>query len=463
MKEHFRRLSWSAIGILFFGAVVHCKAQMAINDVASAKDFSIFCDQAGTYSVYKLNTSTDAVSIFRKIKLNDKLQVVSSNELEIEGNATFISYLTVDSIHLHIFRVEAAQNKSLFFLVTNDSDKIIASYRKPSSILDYSFDGRSGRFEKLRLGLIAQSKEEIIIYPYFEGGKSGKILSIEPLTGKTIWVLKERLKAIQIAIEDDRLVVLSEKSEFLDPNPDYDLKFFDIKDGSLVGEPYFGDPSLKRTIGIFKLIGKNIFVLGDELAPQRHINNLYVSVYDLNGNLISEKIEEKPYKLDLLFKGIGTVNDDDGNLLVFGESYRRLYVKGPVRTVYASASVLNVFSSIWQPSVVFIPKLQGNGRWEDVVENFKVYKIKAQDLAIEDSYTFQTERRSGFTRFYSFDNNVFVRLGERIWYYNVSESSVPPRLMTSLDEKKEIMITAFGPISLENKAGSVVIEKLLND
>lgn len=435
--------------LLLLAIATQSWSQATIDDAFVDRHSFIFPTQKNLDCVYKSTKSSNDTSVFRRVSFDDKLAVTNSYEIKVKGKAQLLSYLDFPEFHTYVFSgLTRKRDFFILFTIVDRSGKVVKSYEIPLE----NFKGliSSSNVHDLNLVLIAQkgNTERIIVYPYSRSN-AGRIFSMEIFTGKIVWKLNEARLATNLVATDKRLIVLSEEKGFFDLYSNYKLQFFDAEDGSLIAEPYFGDPTLKRMVSIFVILNNTLVVLGDEFLAPIQNTNFFTYVYDLDGTLIRLKVEPRPERLGMLYQGLGTTFDNEGNLLVLGESFRRTYLRNPASKLRTTV-ILNAYAAVFDPGVIFIPITNyGRGHYQDVIENLKILKINAASKEVEESFIFQTERRTGFTDPSIFGRNVVLRLDKKIWAYDPEDPSVPPRLITLLDPKKQIVLTSFGLISYE--------------
>ncbi|HEV8511801.1 MAG TPA: hypothetical protein VGQ59_00900, partial [Cyclobacteriaceae bacterium] len=438
-------------GLLLFKIIVSGAQTSSITDFCSDKNIFFVASKEGLVGIYKKNTSSDTISIFRRIVFDEKLEVSSSREIRIDGNAKLLSRVTTDSFLFYAFYSLANGKESINFILTDKNGMKLNSFAMSPADFEGIFEKTVRKIKNLRLDLLVPEINNdgiVIVYPSIaeETTTVGRLFSMNIYSGEINWKLMEPLSVTQMIITEERLIVHSEKKLFLDKYSENFILFFDLKDGSLISAPYLGDKELKRTIGIFTLVGKNLLIIGNEFKIPITQTSLFTRAYDLNGNLWLEKVESKPDKKGLRFKGLLAVYDENGDVLIFGESFRKAKVEklGYSPTDFVGINVNLVGGAgFGATNIVGYLPMPNQSRNAIITENLKVMKINPSTMAVTDAYSFQSDRRVGFTEFHSFGPDILMKVNNKIWFYNINDPSVPPKFLTNFKESNELILTAY--------------------
>lgn len=468
-ESYLMRIIILTAGLLLFKIAASGAQTNSITDFCSDKDIFFDVSREGLVGIYKKNTSSDTISIFRRIVFDEKLEISSSREMRIDGNAKLLSRVTTDSFLFYAFYSLANGKESIIFILTDKNGMKLNSFAMRPENFEGIFEKKIKKIKNLRLDLLVPEINNngiVIIYPSITGETTtvGRLFSMNIYSGEINWKLVEPLSVAQMIVNEERLIVLSEKKLLLEKYPENFILFFDLKDGSLISAPNLGDKDLTRTIGIFTLVGKNLLVIGNEFKIPITQTSLFTRAYDLNGNLWLERVESKPDKKGLRFKGLLAVCDENGDVLVFGESFRKAKVEklGYSPTDFIGVNVNLVGGAgFGATNVVGYLPMPNQGRNAIITENLKVMKINPSTMAVTDAYSFQSDRRVGFTEFHSFGSDILMKVNNKIWFYNINEPSVAPKFLTNCKESNELILTAYGPISLEMKDNAIVLNNIL--
>ncbi len=255
-------------------------------------------------------------------------------------------------------------------------------------------------------------------------------------------------KLVNLISVEDRLILVcqNEGRNFLDNT----IHILDITNGNRI-KVELGDKHLTRTVSTIASVGKNIVILGNQFKSSSSYSSQFVSVFNLGGIPITNHVLHSGEKTGLQFSPLGHFHDENGDLLLFCESFRKIKVKPSERQILTR-------TFFWNGST-----LSGSGGRQDVIENLKAIKVSSQDFSVDESMTFQTDRRKGFTIMKTFNDQILLRLNDKVWFYDPTAPASPPKFLLNIPDNKGFELTSFGPISVEEKDGTIVFELLLGN
>lgn len=418
--------------------------------------FEIQTDNNGLYCLFRVSEKKALTTVFRKVFLNTDLAPIDSTEYSIEGQANLIASGADEKYQFHAFYTKVAPIEKIVFIVTDRLGKFQSTFSKTVVDFSHHFPRTVKKLRNIQLSFLPNngSPGMILVQPYLMQGsiqQRGQLYSLRAEDGQELW---SSAAPFLSNIQSTDSLLIGFTSSFpnrMSQNPLYQINFVDKTSGRLLKTiPFTSKGQGYRTISVFASNGRELMVSGSEFESGSTKNGrFYMSMYNLFGEKIFDNVDSAARLSTRRLHLMGNVFDQDGNLVLVGESWK----PDATRAVVTSAASILLAVAVGGYAGV-------NTRVDHKIDHVVFATLSPVDGKLINFKTFPVGPWYDYGILMTEGSHVLIAISNQVISYDASEPNTPPAPFTSLRSGENLILTSSGPIVGKSERGRYVLTKL---
>ncbi len=419
--------------------------------------YEIQTDNNGLSCLFRISEKKALPTVFRKVFLNTELTPVDSTDYSIEGQANLIASGADEKYLYHAFYTKVSPIEKIVFVITDKYGKLQSTFFK--TVVDFSayFPKPVKKLKNIQISFLPNngSPGMLIVRPYLSQGSTyeGSLFALNAEDGNLLWTAAaSHLSNIQTT--DSLFIGLTSSfSNSGSQTPFYQIHYFDKTSGRLLKTiPFIAKGQGYRTISVFTSNGHELMVAGSEYESGNTKNGrFYMSMFNLYGDKIFDNVDSAARLSTKRLHLMGNVFDQDGNLVLVGESWRPDATRMIAATAGSVALALltrGVYTRVYAPGV------------DHKIETVVFATLSPIDGKLINFKTFPVGPWYDYGNLMTEGSHVLIAISNQVISYDVNEPNSPPAPFTSLGTRENLILTPSGPVINKWEKGRYVLSKL---
>jgi len=417
---------------LFFLSLAASAQKYSFKYLHSYDQFAVNSDGDNVYCLF-LSGKTKTHAIYRKVLLSESLAPLDSVEYQIDGDPSLVASGANEFYTYHAFETKVEKTSMIQFLITDKKGNSVYQFQKTSLELATVF-GKEVKVKNLVFNFIPDNDREIMLVEVAEanGRYYPRLVAWSFKDGSILWQA-DILSLGFIRTTQSEVIGLTKVEGA--SRISYILHIFDKVSGKRVSAPFARSAS-QRSVDVVGTNGTQLMIAGAEHQGNNKNSKLYMSMFDMQGKLLFDKIDTTDrmgkYRRHLL----GSSFDKDGNLILIGEGYRL----DATRVVVATAATVAIGVLLGGGVIA-----SGGGSADNRIDFISSAVLSKETGNVKSYKNFPVGPWFDFSTFYSNGQQVLIGVKNKFLLYNVNEPDVPPSLFASLKIREQLLLTSFGP------------------
>ncbi|CAN5616608.1 hypothetical protein BH10BAC4_BH10BAC4_00310 [soil metagenome] len=435
---------------LVLGSLLASAQQYSFPYSGNGDAVTINNDGEDVYCLFRLGKAS-VETIYRKVILTSNLRPVDSIDYRIEGSADLIASGGSEKYTYHVFETKVEKVPAFVFLITDKAGNIQFTFRKFSPDFIQYF-GKEIKIKQMKIQFLPdQSPDQLLIEVFVpDTNLPVRIVALKMQDGSPLWFSNTpTLDFVQTT--ESLLIGLSKQRE--GSQSTYVIHFLDKQTGEQRHSTPFNVGPKRRSVAVVSSNGRQLLIAGDEYKEQNlKDSRFFMTMFDLEGKQLFDKIDTTDrmgkYRRHLM----GSIFDQEGNLVLIGEGYKRDATKAVVST--AAGIAIGVL--LGGPAII-------SSDVENRIDFITSAVLSSDNGQVKQYRTFPVGPWYDFANFMTDGEHILIGVSNKFLLYNASEPDVPPVMFATLRSRERLLLTSFGPaISYRNSSRKRIVVELLH-
>ncbi len=443
----------SLLIVLLCYQVIGVSQTYSFKTISQYDHFEILTEGNRLVCLFRVSEKKAPVSVFRKVFLNDELHSTDSIEYSIDGQADLIASGSDEKYSFHAFYLKAAPQEKIVFIVTDKLGRVQSTFYKTVADFAPYFQKPVKKLKDVRLSFLPNngSPGMILIQPYLVRGSAvyrGPMYSVRAEDGRELWASNAPfLSSIQCT--DSLLIGMT--SSTVNQTPIYQIHYVDKSSGKLLKTISLSNKGQHyRSVSVFTSNGRELLVAGSEFENGSTKNGrFFMSLFNLYGEKIFDEVDSAARLSTKRLHLMGSVFDQEGNLVLIGESWR----PDATRAVVTSAASILLAATIGGYAGI-------NTRVDHKIDNVVFATLSPQDGKLKYFRAYPVGPWRDYGSLMTEGGNVLFRINNQVIIYDVNDPGKPPSPFTSLRAGENLILTPSGPIINRQERNRNILSRL---